>query len=123
MALHSSTLTRKISSTRIKENLEELCRIEQNRWNVEKLLMGFRKPHQEEQDIINNDREKNYGNKMCDAYKRKYIHDLIRPYDQLASVKWKIIKDDKEIEKDASRTNQEMILSIPEIERIILNNL
>ena len=107
------------SKTRIKENLEELCRIEQNRWNVEKLLMGFRKPHQEEQDIINNDRKKNCGNKMCDAYKRKYIHDLIRPYDQLASVKWTITKDDKKIEKDASRTNQEMILSIPIIEDII----
>ncbi len=107
------------STERIKENLEELCRIEQNRWNVEKLLMGFRKPHQEEQDIINNDREKNCGNIMCDAYKRKYIHDLIRPYDQLASVKWSIRKGEEKIEKDASRTNQDMILSIPKIEEII----
>lgn len=28
--------------------VEELARVEHNRWNVEKLLMGYRKPHDNE---------------------------------------------------------------------------
>ena len=38
--------------TLIKEHIDTLAYIEHNRWNMEKLLMGFRKPHQEESKQI-----------------------------------------------------------------------
>lgn len=96
----------------INSNLSELCEIEQNRWNIEKLLMGFRKPHDDEQIIINNNRKKEFR-----AFKNKLIHDLIRP--------WKEISGDNknEAEKEASKTNQNMIKSIPLIEKIILEKM
>lgn len=101
------------------DNLDELCEIEQNRWNVEKLLMGYRKPHKEEQMNIDNDRATQVGNNLFNQYKQQYIHDLIRPFCQLTSVKWKIEIDGKKIEKDASGINKDMAQSIPQIERII----
>lgn len=104
---------------KINEHLEELCEIEQNRWNVEKLLMGYRKPHEEEQKKIDIDRNVNYGNVKFAKYKKQYIHDYIRPYSQLASVKWKIEEDGKSVERDASGTNKEMAQSIPQIYKII----
>lgn len=103
----------------INNHLEELCEIEQNRWNVEKLLMGYRKPHEEEQKKIDIDRSVNYGNVKFAKYKKQYIHDFIRPFSQLASVKWKIEEDGKIIEKDASGTNKDMAQSIPQIYKII----
>lgn len=100
------------------DSLEELCRIEQNRWNVEKLLMGFRKPHQDEQDQIDNDRKKEgKGDEKFIKFKEKYIHDLIRPYDQLVNVTW---SESKNIQKNASDTNKKMINSISIIEKIII---
>ena len=38
--------------TVINNNIEALGYIEHNRWNMEKLLLGFRKPHTEEQTEI-----------------------------------------------------------------------
>lgn len=103
----------------INDHLNELCEIEQNRWNVEKLLMGYRKPHKEEQRNIDYDRATKVGNVLFSQYKQQYIHDLIRPYSQLSSVKWEIEKDGTKIVKDASGTNKEMAQSIPQIEKII----
>lgn len=102
----------------INDNLLELCEIEQNRWNIEKLLMGFRKPHDDEQIIINNDRKKEFR-----AFKDKLIHDLIRPYDNLVSLEWDEMSEDGKtgVKKNASKTNQNMIRSIPLIEKIILD--
>ena len=100
-----------------KEKKEELCFIEQNRWNVEKLLMGFRKLHNDEQKTINTNR-----NKYFVEFKNKYIHDLIRPYDQLATIDWNEITGDKDEPtrtKKASIINKEIIQSIPTIEDII----
>ena len=49
-----------------------------NRWNMEKLLLGFRKPTAEEEELI-------YGSKeMGDIFKKKrFVHPDIRPYDEL----------------------------------------
>ena len=105
--------------TDINKHLDELCEIEQNRWNVEKLLMGYRKPHEEEQKKIDIDRSVNYGNVKFAKYKKQYIHDYIRPYSQLASVKWKIEEDGKSVERDASGTNKDMVQSIPQIYKLI----
>ena len=105
----------------IKDNLKELCEIEQNRWNIEKLLLGFRKPHKDEQKEIDIDRKNGLGNKKFKDFKEYHIHDLIRPYKELASIKWKEENnsDGTVIYKDASKTNIDMIESIPIIEDVI----
>ncbi len=60
----------------------EMARVEHNRWNVEKLLMGFRKPHKDEDKYIHSefasDLKKN---------KEHFIHHDIRPFDELGSIK------------------------------------
>lgn len=55
-----------------------LAEVEHNRWNMEKLLLGFRKPTAEEEELI-------YGSKeMGDIFKKKrFVHPDIRPYDEL----------------------------------------
>lgn len=66
------------------EEIEEMARVEHNRWNVEKLQMGFRKPRK---------MEDKYSAK-CTSYeaelkqnKKLFIHHDIRPYNQLDNVK------------------------------------
>ena len=93
------------------KNLIKLCEIEQNRWNVEKLLMGFRKPNKNEQEKIDGNWEEEFV-----IFNKRYIHDLIRPYDQLTNEKWTHgIKAKKEV----AATNIKMINNIPRIERIV----
>lgn len=62
--------------------VEEMARVEHNRWNVEKLLMGYRKPHRDEDK---------YANPDCAAElkknKERFIHHDIRPFDQLGIIK------------------------------------
>lgn len=60
----------------------ELAMVEHNRWNVEKLLMGYRKPHKEEDKYVHSahagELKKN---------KERFIHHDIRPFDDLDSVR------------------------------------
>ena len=64
------------------EEVEKMAIVEHNRWNVEKLLMGFRKPHKEEDKYA-------YPEYQSDLKKNKdlFAHHDIRPFDQLGSVK------------------------------------
>ncbi|MCM1510952.1 MAG: hypothetical protein NC116_09590 [Clostridium sp.] len=64
---------------------EILARVEHNRWNVEKLLMGFRKAHRNE-DKYEYPGNKEYQNKLK-LNKKRFIHHDIRPYDDLDAIK------------------------------------
>lgn len=62
--------------------VEQLAVVEHNRWNVEKLLMGFRKPHKDE--------DKYEFPEFADKLKKNkdlFIHHDIRPFDQLSNIK------------------------------------
>ena len=60
-----------------KVQVELMAEVEHNRWNIEKLLLGYRKPTLEEE---NDCRDKAVRNK----YKKKlFIHPDIRPYAEL----------------------------------------
>ena len=61
---------------------EILAKVEHNRWNVEKLLMGYRKPHKDEDKYCHEE----YANKLKQN-KNRFIHHDIRPYDELDNVK------------------------------------
>lgn len=74
------------------EEVAVMARVEHNRWNVEKLLMGYRKPHREEDKYV----EENKAFKAeLKRNKERFIHHDIRPYDQLDDV--------KELDKEFSR--------------------
>lgn len=64
--------------------VEELARVEHNRWNVEKLLMGYRKPRPDEDKYLAKDEEQI---KHLQRIKKLLIHSDIRPYEQLGSIK------------------------------------
>lgn len=56
-----------------------LAEVEHNRWNMEKLLLGFRKPTSEEEKIINSSK------KQRKEYKdKRFVHSDIRPYSELS---------------------------------------
>ena len=62
--------------------VEQLAIVEHNRWNVEKLLMGYRKP--------NKDEDKYKYPKFADKLKKNkdlFVHHDIRPFDQLDKIK------------------------------------
>ena len=64
------------------EEVEVMAKIEHNRWNVEKLLMGYRKPHKNE--------DKYEYPEFADKLKKNknlFIHHDIRPYDKLNTIK------------------------------------
>jgi len=61
--------------TLTEEEVEEMARVEHNRWNVEKLLMGFRKARPDEDKYI-------HGEDYAEN-KKLYIHHDIRPFDEL----------------------------------------
>lgn len=66
------------------EEREEMARVEHNRWNVEKLLMGYRKPRKEEDGYV----VKGTSNEgELKKNKKLFIHHDIRPYDDLGDVK------------------------------------
>ena len=69
---------------------EMMARVEHNRWNVEKLLMGYRKPHRDEDKYLYpehaNELKKN---------KERFIHHDIRPFEQLTAI--------RELDKEFSR--------------------
>lgn len=62
--------------------VEQLALVEHNRWNVEKLLMGYRKPKKEEDKYENPE----FASKLK-KNKDLFIHHDIRPLDQLNSIK------------------------------------
>lgn len=61
----------------LNENIVVLAQVEHNRWNVEKLLMGFRPTTDEEHQKILN------GKKTKKEYQNEFIHDNIRPFKEL----------------------------------------
>lgn len=63
---------------------EILAKVEHNRWNVEKLLMGFRKAHMSEDKYEYPD-NKDFQNKLK-LNKKRFIHHDIRPYDDLDGI-------------------------------------
>ena len=61
------------------EDIKLIAQVEHNRWNIEKLLFGYRKPNENEQQLIDAD------SNVRKEYKNKYfIHTDIRPYSQLS---------------------------------------
>lgn len=63
--------------------IDVLSQMEHNRWNVEKLLMGYRKPRIEEDAY----RASNSDDKAALAQNKKhYIHHDIRPYEELLHI-------------------------------------
>ena len=62
--------------------VEQLAIVEHNRWNVEKLLMGYRKPKKDE--------DKYEYPEFADKLKKNkalYVHHDIRPFNQLKTIK------------------------------------
>lgn len=62
--------------------VEQLALVEHNRWNVEKLLMGYRKPKKEEDKYENPE----FASKLK-KNKDLFIHHDIRPFEKLNSIK------------------------------------
>lgn len=62
--------------------VEQLAIVEHNRWNVEKLLMGYRKPKRDEDKYV-------YPEFAVKLKKNKdlFVHHDIRPFDQLNTIK------------------------------------
>ena len=68
---------RSVGGTIKESDVEILAEVEHNRWNVEKLLMGFRPTTEEEHNQI-------VGlSKTTEEFKDNFIHDNIRPYSEL----------------------------------------
>lgn len=66
------------------KEVEEMAKVEHNRWNVEKLLMGYRMPHEDEDKYrAPNSEAKGKLGKNKDLF----IHSDIRPFDQLGDIK------------------------------------
>ncbi len=64
--------------------VEEMAMVEHNRWNVEKLLMGYRKPYINEDKYHAPDYE---TEGKLGKNKKLFIHSDIRPFSQLGIVK------------------------------------
>lgn len=74
------------------KEIDELAQVEHNRWNVEKLLMGFRKPHKDEDKYeVNKEAEEEFSKN-----KKLFIHHDIRPYDDLDKI--------QKLDREFSRT-------------------
>ena len=68
---------------------EIIGKIEHNRWNVEKLLMGYRKP-KEEEDLYKKPQE---VKSLLKNNKNLFIHAQIRPFDKLSEDMQKVDKE------------------------------
>lgn len=62
--------------------VEEMAKIEHNRWNVEKLLMGYRKARPEEDKFVYPE----FADELT-KNKKLFIHHDIRPFEQLDIIK------------------------------------
>ena len=97
----------------INDNIEVLGYIEHNRWNMEKLLLGFRKPHADEQMEIDECRKElsDYdGQSKHKYYKKKHIHSYLNSFDALADVNWKGMNREKD---DVRKIDYDMLQQIP----------
>lgn len=65
------------------EEIREIAAVEHNRWNVEKLLMGYRKAKSNE-DKYEHD---NFSKQDIKGNKKLFIHHDIRPFEKLDAVK------------------------------------
>lgn len=72
------------------EEMSLLANVEHNRWNVEKLLMGFRKAQAHEDKYIHT----NHANELANN-KKHFIHHDIRPFNKLDDI--------AELDKEFSR--------------------
>ncbi len=66
------------------DEVEIMAQVEHNRWNVEKLLMGYRKPHREEDK--NKDENEPFKSDLKNN-KERFIHHDIMPYGSLGDIK------------------------------------
>ena len=73
-----------------KQEVEIMAKVEHNRWNVEKLLMGYRKARKEEDKY----EYPKFADELAEN-KKLFIHHDIRPYDHLDSI--------QELDKEFSR--------------------
>ena len=64
--------------------VEEMAKVEHNRWNVEKLLMGYRRPNEDE-DKYHAPNEK--AKSKLGKNKNLFIHSDIRPFKDLGAIK------------------------------------
>ena len=64
------------------EEVKVIAEVEHNRWNVEKLLMGFRKPHSEEDKYVHEEHAA-----ALQKNKLRFVHHDIRPFEDLDAVK------------------------------------
>lgn len=62
--------------------VEQLAIVEHNRWNVEKLLMGYRKPKKDEDKYVYPE----FAGKLK-KNKELFVHHYIRPFNQLNTIK------------------------------------
>ena len=68
------------------EQIRQLCMVEHNRWCMEKLLLGYRKPNEHEQQEINRKVPKEDNGEKVDVtewYKKRFVHNNIVPNEQL----------------------------------------
>lgn len=66
------------------EEIEKFAHVEHNRWNVEKLLMGYRKARRDEDCYAYRKENKDEAvAKTLENNRKIYIHHDIRPYDEL----------------------------------------
>ena len=64
------------------DEVEVMAQVEHNRWNVEKLLMGYRKAHKNEDKYVHAD----FASELK-KNKERFIHHDIRPFKELGSIK------------------------------------
>ncbi len=86
------------SATLTDGDIEKLAYTEHCRWNMEKLLMGYRPLSLEEQN-------KNFD--TGNLKKKMFVHNLIKPYDDLS-------EDEKELDRN-------IIRKLPDILRMLNN--
>ena len=84
-AMRGLTLDDKSKDTQklTEKEVKELAKVEHNRWNVEKLLMGYRKPHLDEDKYEASGADA----KSLSRNKKVFIHHDIRPFEDLDNVK------------------------------------
>jgi hypothetical protein len=72
------------------QQIECMAQVEHNRWNVEKLLMGYRKPqdHEDKYALTRQDEEVQKQKELVYNNKKyQFVHSDIRPYDQLDDIR------------------------------------